>query len=101
MGEVTSEHPLIAISSCLLGEKVRYDGRDKLDRFLRDTFGQIVKYLPCVRRPNAGSECREKRCGSRETRGVGCFARAIMEHFRLLPAEKIAAFTTRSCGTSF
>jgi len=27
----------IGISSCLLGENVRYDGGHKLDRFLRDT----------------------------------------------------------------
>ena len=30
----------IGISSCLLGNKVRYNGGHKLDRFLRDNLGQ-------------------------------------------------------------
>ncbi len=36
----------VGISACLLGEKVRYDGGHKLDRFLRDTLGQYVEYVP-------------------------------------------------------
>jgi uncharacterized protein YbgA (DUF1722 family)/uncharacterized protein YbbK (DUF523 family) len=36
----------LGISSCLLGEPVRYDGGHKLDRFLRDTLGQYVEYVP-------------------------------------------------------
>ena len=31
----------LGISTCLLGENVRYDGGHKLDRFLTDTLGQI------------------------------------------------------------
>ncbi|MDT8394867.1 MAG: DUF523 and DUF1722 domain-containing protein [bacterium] len=44
----------IGISSCLLGENVRYDGGHKLDRFLRDTLGQSVEYVPV---------CPEFECG--------------------------------------
>jgi len=44
----------IGISSCLLGNPVRYDGGHKLDRFLRDTLGQYVDYLPV---------CPEAECG--------------------------------------
>lgn len=36
----------IGISACLLGEKVRFDGGHKLDRFLADTLGQYVDYVP-------------------------------------------------------
>lgn len=36
----------LGISSCLLGEEVRYDGQHKLDRYLRDTLGQFVEYVP-------------------------------------------------------
>ncbi len=36
----------VGISACLLGEKVRYDGGHKLDKFLRDTLGQYVVYVP-------------------------------------------------------
>lgn len=36
----------IGVSSCLLGEKVRFDGGHKLDRFLTETLGEYVDYVP-------------------------------------------------------
>jgi uncharacterized protein YbbK (DUF523 family) len=36
----------IGISSCLLGEMVRYDGGHKLDHYLKDTLGQFVTWMP-------------------------------------------------------
>lgn len=36
----------LGISSCLLGEKVRYDGGHKLDPFLRNTLGRYVDWVP-------------------------------------------------------
>ena len=44
----------LGISSCLLGNKVRYDGGHKLDRFIRDTLGQYVTFVPV---------CPEVECG--------------------------------------
>jgi len=44
----------IGISSCLLGENVRYDGGHKLDRYLRDIFGRFVEWVPV---------CPEVECG--------------------------------------
>ena len=44
----------IGISSCLLGNNVRYDGGHKLDRFLKDTLGRFVEYVPV---------CPESECG--------------------------------------
>ena len=44
----------LGISSCLLGEKVRYDGSHKLDRFLAQTLGAFVDYVPV---------CPEVECG--------------------------------------
>jgi uncharacterized protein YbgA (DUF1722 family)/uncharacterized protein YbbK (DUF523 family) len=44
----------LGISACLLGENVRFDGGHKLDRFLRDTLGRFVEYLPV---------CPEVQCG--------------------------------------
>ncbi len=35
----------LGISSCLLGEKVRYDGGHKLDHFLKDTLGKYVNWV--------------------------------------------------------
>jgi uncharacterized protein YbgA (DUF1722 family)/uncharacterized protein YbbK (DUF523 family) len=48
------ERVRIGISTCLLGEAVRYDGGHKLDRFVRDTLGQYVDYVPV---------CPEVECG--------------------------------------
>jgi uncharacterized protein YbgA (DUF1722 family)/uncharacterized protein YbbK (DUF523 family) len=36
----------IGISSCLLGEKVRYDGGHKWDRYITDTLGEYFDWLP-------------------------------------------------------
>ncbi len=36
----------LGISSCLLGQPVRYDGGHKLDRYLVDTLGQYVEWVP-------------------------------------------------------
>ena len=44
----------VGISSCLLGEKVRYDGGHKLDHFLRDTLGQYFEWV---------GVCPEVECG--------------------------------------
>lgn len=44
----------LGISTCLLGEKVRYDGGHKLDPFIRDTLGQWVEFVPV---------CPEVECG--------------------------------------
>ena len=44
----------LGISSCLVGERVRWDGTHKLDRFLTDTLGKFVEYVPV---------CPEVECG--------------------------------------
>ncbi|HSP91604.1 MAG TPA: DUF523 and DUF1722 domain-containing protein, partial [Vicinamibacterales bacterium] len=41
-----SEPIRIGISSCLLGQKVRFDGGHKRDAFLVDTFGAFVEWVP-------------------------------------------------------
>ena len=44
----------LGVSTCLLGEPVRYDGGHKLDHFIRDTLGEFVSYVPV---------CPEVECG--------------------------------------
>jgi uncharacterized protein YbgA (DUF1722 family)/uncharacterized protein YbbK (DUF523 family) len=44
----------IGISSCLLGEGVRFDGGHKRDTFLTETFGRFVEWVPV---------CPEVECG--------------------------------------
>ncbi len=36
----------LGVSACLLGEKVRFDGGHKLDRFLTETLGRFVEFVP-------------------------------------------------------
>jgi uncharacterized protein YbbK (DUF523 family) len=36
----------LGISACLLGERVRYDGGHKLDRFLKDTLSRFIEWVP-------------------------------------------------------
>jgi uncharacterized protein YbgA (DUF1722 family)/uncharacterized protein YbbK (DUF523 family) len=44
----------LGISSCLLGEKVRFDGGHKLDHFITETLGKFVEFVPV---------CPEVECG--------------------------------------
>jgi uncharacterized protein YbgA (DUF1722 family)/uncharacterized protein YbbK (DUF523 family) len=145
------ERVRIGISSCLLGNRVRYDGGHKLDPFLVHTLGQFVEYVPVCPEVEAGfpvpreafrlvgdpekprlvtrqsgvdatprmERWLEKRLpqleraalsgfifksqspssgmervkvynekGAAEKRGVGIFARALMERLPLLPVEE-------------
>jgi len=49
-----SDRIKLGISTCLLGENVRYDGGHKLDMYLRDILGQFVEWVPV---------CPEVECG--------------------------------------
>jgi uncharacterized protein YbgA (DUF1722 family)/uncharacterized protein YbbK (DUF523 family) len=44
----------LGLSSCLLGAKVRFDGGHRWDRFITDTLGQYVEFVPV---------CPEVECG--------------------------------------
>lgn len=52
--ETQDEKIRIGVSACLMGVKVRHDGGHKWDRYLTDTLGQHVAYLPI---------CPETECG--------------------------------------
>ncbi len=54
-GNIASEDKIrLGVSRCLLGEKVRYDGGQKQDRFLTDTLGKWIEYV---------GVCPEVECG--------------------------------------
>lgn len=48
------EHPVLGISACLLGQKLRFNGRHNLDKFLRDEVSRFVRWVPV---------CPEVECG--------------------------------------
>ena len=45
MSNIADKIPL-GISSCLIGEKVRFDGGHKQNRYILDTLGQYFAYRP-------------------------------------------------------
>jgi uncharacterized protein YbgA (DUF1722 family)/uncharacterized protein YbbK (DUF523 family) len=49
-----TERIRIGVSACLLGQNVRFDGGHKHDRFITDTLGQYVEFVPV---------CPEVECG--------------------------------------
>jgi uncharacterized protein YbbK (DUF523 family) len=49
-----TEKVKLGISSCLLGNNVRWNGGHKLDRFLTNTLGEFVDFIPV---------CPEAECG--------------------------------------
>ncbi len=67
----------LGISSCLLGESVRYDGGHKLDLFLADTLGRYVEWVPV---------CPEVEYGLPVPREAMCLSGAI-ERPRLITRE--------------
>ena len=42
----THQRVRVGISSCLIGQHVRFDGSHKRDAFLTDTFGKYVEWVP-------------------------------------------------------
>jgi uncharacterized protein YbgA (DUF1722 family)/uncharacterized protein YbbK (DUF523 family) len=78
----------IGISSCLLGNKVRYDGQHKHDRYITDTLGNWFDFMPI---------CPEVECGlpvPREAmRLVGS-----RENFRLLTNKTGKDITPQMTG---
>lgn len=73
------QKPLVGISKCLLGENVRYDGGHQLDRYLRDTLGSHVEFVPV---------CPEVECGLSVPR----------EAMRLVEADGAVRLLTRDSG---
>ncbi len=72
----------ILVSSCLLGEKVRYDGGHKRDSFLVETLGRFVAYVPV---------CPEVECGLPVPR----------ESMRLVGAQDDPRLVSRNSGTDY
>lgn len=75
----------IGISSCLLGNPVRYDGNNKSDYYIKHSLDEFVEWVPV---------CPEKECGltvPREamqlTDGPGLFANSFISYFNSMPFE--------------
>jgi uncharacterized protein YbgA (DUF1722 family)/uncharacterized protein YbbK (DUF523 family) len=75
----------VGISSCLLGEEVRFDGGHKRDAFLTDSFGRFVEWVPV---------CPEIEAGLSAPREAIHLARAD-GHVRLLTVKTRVDLTDR------
>ena len=54
MSDSESNTPTIAVSACLLGKPVRYDGGHKRDRFITDHLSQTLDFIPVCPEMEAG-----------------------------------------------
>jgi uncharacterized protein YbgA (DUF1722 family)/uncharacterized protein YbbK (DUF523 family) len=105
----------IGISSCLLGQEVRYDGGHKRDRFLTDVLGRFVEWVsvcpevevgmgiprPSVRLLRSGDDVRmiAERTGDDHTRSMRSFARKRVAALRKLDlAGYVLKKDSPSCG---
>ncbi len=81
----------IGVSSCLLGEPVRYDGGHKQDRYITDILGQYFRFLPV---------CPEVGCGlpipreSMRLEGDSAHPRLVTGRSRIDLTEQMLAFCT-------
>ncbi|MGC2423909.1 MAG: DUF523 domain-containing protein [Nitrospirota bacterium] len=82
----------IGISSCLLGEKVRYDGGDKLDAYLIENLGNYAEFVPV---------CPEVECGMPAPRepmrltGAPAAPRLVTINTKLDFTEKLSAWAKK------
>jgi uncharacterized protein YbgA (DUF1722 family)/uncharacterized protein YbbK (DUF523 family) len=111
----TPERVRIGVSSCLMGERVRYDGGHKRDAFLVDVFGRFVEWVPVcpememglgaprdfLRLVDAGGEVRmiAPTTGTDQTASMNGFLRTRIPGLR---REGLAGFifkrSSPSCG---
>jgi len=82
----------LGISSCLLGECVRYDGGHKHDAYLTDTLGQCVQWVPV---------CPEVECGlpvpreAMQLEGDPASPRLVVIRTRVDHTERMRAWAQR------
>jgi uncharacterized protein YbbK (DUF523 family)/uncharacterized protein YbgA (DUF1722 family) len=85
VSEACPQRPRVGISACLLGERVRYDGGHKRDRFLSETLSRYVEWVPV---------CPELELGLGVPRPPIQLAR-ISRELRLVAVEDGADLTAR------
>jgi uncharacterized protein YbbK (DUF523 family) len=115
MGEPAEDPLRIGVSSCLLGETVRWDGGHKRDRFLTDELGPFVEWVPVcpevevglgtprptLRLVRRGGDVRmiEPKSGSDHTDAMRAYAR---RRVRALDREDLSGYVLKkdspSCG---
>ena len=85
--------PLIVISKCLLGENVRYNGKTKLDYYLRDILGKHVNYFSVCPEVESGMSVPREKINLVEKGGQ---IKLTTEETKKDITEKICAWTQKS-----
>ena len=85
----------IGVSACLLGEKVRYDGGHKHDRYITDTLGRFFSFVPV---------CPEVECGlpvpreAMRLEGAPVHPRLVTVESRVDLTERMLEFCRKTVG---
>jgi uncharacterized protein YbgA (DUF1722 family)/uncharacterized protein YbbK (DUF523 family) len=79
----------LGISSCLMGEKVRYDGGHRHDHYLTDTLGKFFRFLPVC--PEVGSGMPTPREAMR-LEGDPARPRLVTHHSRIDLTEQMQSY---------
>jgi uncharacterized protein YbgA (DUF1722 family)/uncharacterized protein YbbK (DUF523 family) len=79
----------LGVSSCLMGEKVRYDGGHRKDHYLTDTLGKFFKFVPVC--PEVGSGMPTPREAMR-LEGNPSSPRLVTHHSRIDLTDQMQAF---------
>ena len=74
---------VVGISSCLLGQEVRYDGGHKYNSYIERTLGQYFEFRPFCPEVEAGSE----------NQMVNCLALAFKSAIVLMPVKLLVKIT--------
>ena len=79
----------LGVSSCLMGEKVRYDGGHRKDHYLTDTLGKFFQFVPVC--PEVGSGMPVPREAMRLEGNPGS-PRLVTHHGRIDLTDQMQAF---------
>jgi len=82
----------LGISSCLVGEKVRYDGGHRHDHYLTDTLGKVFRFVPVC--PEVGSGLSTPREAMR-LEGDPASPRLVTRTSRIDLTERLQAYSLR------
>lgn len=90
--EVTvSDKIRIAISQCLLGENVRYDGQHKLDRYLVNNYSPYFEWLPFCPENDSGMGVPRE---AMRLEGDPAAPRLMTRNSKIDKTEQLMAYTT-------
>ena len=90
----TQNLPIVGVSSCLLGERVRYDGREKRAPWVAEHLAEIVELVSLC--PEVGAGMSIPRPPIQVVKPPGAALRVLRVHDGHDVTDELQAFATRS-----